>query len=125
MGFIKGTYLFVGGRGCVYALKRDSGQVAWETPLKEGWFKKGRDFVSVIEGLDHLYAVSYGIVFAIDKESGTIIWQSEIRHLRHAVATLAIDGAVMAPPTCMNEVAAEGEADGPGDGNGNGGNGGD
>jgi outer membrane protein assembly factor BamB len=93
---IKSQFLYIGGGGRVYALERSTGRKAWETELKTGWFKSGKDFVSLVEGLDHLYAVSYGIVFALHKGSGEILWRQEIPALRYQIATLTIDGAALA-----------------------------
>jgi outer membrane protein assembly factor BamB len=117
---MKGKYVYIGGAGLIYALDRATGSIVWEVELKTGWIKSGKDFVSLVEGLDHIYAVSYGIVFAIDKMSGRILWQNELKRLKHEIATLTVDGAAVAALLATREASLAVEADGGDGGNGNG-----
>jgi outer membrane protein assembly factor BamB len=88
-------YLFVGGNSRVFALDKSTGGIAWDIQLKSGWFKTGKDFVTLSEGVDYLFAFSHGIAFCLDKESGTTIWQREISELKHHVASLAVDATLL------------------------------
>ena len=116
-------YLFLAGRGRVYALDKLQGTIVWETHLKPGFFKTDKDFVTLSEGLDFLYAFSYGIAFCIDKYTGKVLWQTEIKHLKHEVASLAVDATVLGGFGADSDtVELGGDGDG---GDGDGGDGGD
>lgn len=86
-------YLYVGGRGRVFALDKRTGTPMWRTELKSGWFKWGHSFVTLVEGLDRIYAFAYGTVSCLTKDRGEILWQKEIRELKSSLASLAVDAA--------------------------------
>ena len=116
----KFTQIFIGGRGRVYALDKNTGNLLWETKLKDGFFKSGNDLVSLLETDTHLYAFSYGTLYRLIKNSGDVEWQTHIPHLKHYVGLLAVDGY-----TNSLEVGLGCGGDSDGDGDGDGGDGGD
>lgn len=116
-------YLFIGGRGRVYALDKSDGSIKWEVELKTGFFKAGSGFVTLSEGVDFLFAFSYGIAFCIDKYTGTILWQTLIKHLKHEVASMAVDATILGGGgfdggTSDTVESDAGDASGDGDGDG-------
>lgn len=111
--------IFLGGEGHVFALCRNSGEILWQTELKSGYFKTGRDFVSLLETKKGLFAFSYGTLYRIEPKTGAILWQNKINQLKHSVGILATDHCV----SFTSEIACGGDSDGGGDG-GDGGDGG-
>lgn len=115
-------FLFIGGRGRVYALDKVDGSIIWDIKLKSGFFKTGKDFVTLSEGLDFLFAFSYGIAFCIDKYTGNILWQREIKELKHEAASLAVDATLLG---CGPDSGTSDTVDIGGDGDADAGDGGD
>jgi len=108
--------IFVGGRGHVYALDKETGTLLWDITLKEGFFKTGNELVSLLETAERLYAFSYGTLYRIEKKSGRIEWQTHIPHLKHHAGLMAVEGYV-------NSIEVGVSCDG--DSGGDGGDGGD
>lgn len=89
--------IYVGGGGCVYAIRRADGGVVWEAQLLKGFFKSGSNFVSLLETPDTLYAFTSGTLFALEKDSGKTRWSTEIPHLKHypgLLTTLGLSSAL-------------------------------
>ena len=120
---LSSPYLFIGGRGRIYALDKMSGQTVWQVELKKGWFRSGNDFVTLAEGADHLFAFSCGIAFCIEKWTGNLLWQSEIKRLRNHIASLAVDATLLGTLSASTGADAAVLADADGD-DGDGGDGG-
>jgi outer membrane protein assembly factor BamB len=112
--------IFLGGAGHVFALCRNSGDVLWETELKPGFFKMGKDFVSLLETKKGLFAFAYGTLYRIDPLRGDILWQKKIDKLKNSVGIISTDCYV----SFGAEIASGGDCDGGGDGSGDGGDGG-
>lgn len=117
-------YLFIGGRSNIYALDKLSGEIVWEVTLKPGFFKSGKDFVTLSEGLDFLFAFTHGIAFCLDKYTGRIIWQTTIKHLKHHVTSMTADATLLGGGFEAGSSDAPESDDGDGDG-GDGDGGGD
>lgn len=75
--------LYVGIRGSVVALHRDTGEIAWRTHLK------GAEFVNLIVDGDHIYATTYGEAFCLDARSGQSLWHNRLKGLGLGLASLA------------------------------------
>lgn len=108
-------YLFVGGRSYVYALDKLSGDIVWEVALKAGFFKSGKDFVTLSEGLDFLFAFAHGTAFCIDKYTGRIIWQTRIKRLKHEIASMSVDATLLGGGFDAGSTDASESDDGDGD----------
>ena len=89
------SVVFVGIKGAVLAVDRDSGHTQWTTNLK------GSDFVTVILQDDCLFAASRGRLYRLDPGSGHILWSNDLPGLGWGIVSIA--GAAQAP--------AAGEAD--------------
>ncbi|MEM8781956.1 MAG: hypothetical protein AAGE65_03780, partial [Planctomycetota bacterium] len=113
--------------GFVYALHKHDGSVVWERELKPGFWKTGKDFVTLLEGKHFLFACAFGIVFCLRKDDGSVVWQNEIKKLKHDVASLAVDATLLAAqPNAQGSDAAIGvDGDSGSDGSGGDGGGGD
>lgn len=85
-------YIFIGGRGRIFALDKMTGNTLWEVQLKDGFLKVGNDLVSLLETRDRLYAFSYGTLYRIKKDTGEIEWKTYIPYLKHHAGLLAVDG---------------------------------
>ena len=114
-------YLFIGARGRVLALEKHTGREVWRIELKTGFFRTGKDFVTLSEGVDHLFAFSYGIAFCIDKGNGRILWQTEIKELKQHVASLAVDATLLGSAGADSGGSDTAELDGDGQGGDGGG----
>lgn len=115
-------YLFIGGRGRVYALDKIGGQIVWEIQLKTGFFRTGSDFVTLSEGVDFLFAFTYGIAFCLDKYTGKIVWQTPIKELKHHASSMVVDATLLGGGF---DAGSSDSAESDGDGDGDGGDGGD
>jgi outer membrane protein assembly factor BamB len=130
---IDSPYLFVGGKGRVYALLKRTGAIVWDIELKKGGLfgmKGGCDFVTLVEGQSNLFAFAYGTAYCLSKSTGKVMWQSEIKDLKNHIASLAVDANLVGARRSGNAdgawvAAGAGGDGGDGDGDGGGGDGGD
>jgi len=75
--------IYIGIKGAVLALDRDSGQIVWRTELK------GTDFVNVmVEGGD-LFAASRGELYRLNPATGDIMWRNTLPGLGWGIVTAA------------------------------------
>ena len=77
-------FLYVGIRGSVVAVAKDTGEVAWLHRLR-----KGSGFVPIVREGPHLYAVSGGEVTCLDARTGEPVWHNPLKGLGTGYATLA------------------------------------
>jgi hypothetical protein len=75
--------VFVGVKGTVTALDRESGERVWETALK------GSDFVNVMQQGSDLFAASRGRLYRLDPASGDILWLNELPGMGYGIVTIA------------------------------------
>jgi hypothetical protein len=120
-------FVYIGGNGYVYALLTRSGEVAWETELKPGWFKTGNNFVSLMEDGQYLYAFSYGTFYKLKKSTGEIVAKgNEIKNLKNKAGVFSVDpDASTGGAVAIGSDGGDGSGDGGGGGDGDGGGGGD
>lgn len=76
--------LFLGIKGYVLALRRDSGQQLWET-------KVGSGFVNVVMEGDRLYSLCQGEICCLDPLTGKQLWKNPLRGYGLGLATIAFD----------------------------------
>lgn len=75
--------IFVGLRGYVLALDRDSGQVVWSNDrLKSG-------YTTLLLDGDRLIASTNGYMYCLDPLTGEILWQNPLRGYGTGVTDLA------------------------------------
>lgn len=79
----RGSTIFVGLRGAVVAVDRDSGATIWERHLK------GADFVSLTQQDGDLFAASRGRIYRIDPSSGDILWVNDLAGLGWGIVSIA------------------------------------
>ena len=78
--------IFIGIKGSVVALYRNSGQQAWATHLK------GMDFVNVLLEDGVVLATCSGEVFCLDALNGTALWHNPLKGFGRGLATMATEG---------------------------------
>ena len=80
--------LFIGIQGTVLALDRDTGETAWESPLKGG------DFVNVVLDGAELYAATRGELYRLDPATGRILWKNKLKGKGFGLVAIAqaLDG---------------------------------
>src|SRR5262245_45910011 len=92
--------VYLGIRGTVVALDRDSGAELWRTPLK-GW-----NFVNLtLEGED-LFATTYGEIYCLDAATGQIRWNNRLRGLGYGLVSIAGASNMALVGQYDNDVAA-------------------
>jgi len=75
--------VFVGIKGTVLAVDRDTGETRWTTNLK------GSEFVNVsVDGGD-LFAASRGRLYRLDPTTGEIRWCNELPGLGYGLVSIA------------------------------------
>ena len=79
----RSNMVFVGLKGAVTAIDRDTGTTRWAANLK------GSDFVTVAVQNGDLYAASKGRLYRLDPDSGTILWCNELPGLGWGIVTIA------------------------------------
>jgi len=77
--------IFIGIKGSVVALYRDTGRQAWATRLK------GIDFVNVVLEREKLLATCCGEIFCLDALAGRVLWQNPLRGYGRGLATIATE----------------------------------
>ena len=65
-------YLYVGIKGRVLAVNRDTGVIAWEARLK------GSQMVTIHVDGDRLFAATKGEIFCLNPVSGGQLWQNSL-----------------------------------------------
>jgi outer membrane protein assembly factor BamB len=75
--------LFIGIKGSVVALHRDTGDQVWATHLK------GSDFVNVVSQDGKIFATCCGEVFCLKSMTGEGLWHNRLKGLGTGLATIA------------------------------------
>ena len=75
--------IFIGIRGKVVALDRETGQQLWKAELK------GSDFVNVMLDVDRVIAATKGEVFCLDAATGQLWWRNELPGEGRGLVTIA------------------------------------
>jgi outer membrane protein assembly factor BamB len=96
-------YVFVGLRGRVVALDRDTGAIAWA--CKE---MKGSSYVTLLLDGERLIVSSGGYLYCLDPENGRIVWHNPLRGYGVGVAHLV---SVRGQPTPVTAQAAQADAE--------------
>ncbi len=78
----KQTLIFVGIKGCVVALDRDSGNEVWRAEL-------GSDYVTVLWDGEALFAATSGELTRLDPASGAALWYNKLKGLGRGLVNLA------------------------------------
>lgn len=96
-------FLYVGIKGCVVAVRKDSGTIEWNHRLP-----RGSSFVPIVREGPHLYAISGGELSCLDARTGEVVWHNRLKGYGTGYATLA--GAEDATAAIAAEVAARAAA---------------
>jgi outer membrane protein assembly factor BamB len=83
--------VFIGIRGAVVALNRNSGVRAWVARLK------GSEFVNVVLEGNYIFAATYGEIFCLDPVTGQRIWHNPLKGYGTGLATIATSFGSSAP----------------------------
>jgi len=88
--------LFVGIKGCVVALRRDSGEQVWSTKL-------GGHFVNVMLDNERLLAASHGEIFCLDPLTGRPLWHNPLKGYGIGLVTMVATGLVASSTAVLAE----------------------
>jgi outer membrane protein assembly factor BamB len=80
--------VFIGIKGSVIALKRETGEQVWATSLK------GIDFVNVVIEDDIVYATTSGEIYRLDPATGDGLWHNELKGFGRGLATIATSQSI-------------------------------
>ena len=75
--------IYIGMKGAVMALERNTGKERWRTHLKSSHF-----VVVVLDG-DLLIAHTKGELFGVDAKTGEILWKNGLEGMGYGYATVA------------------------------------
>jgi outer membrane protein assembly factor BamB len=84
---VEKSLLFIGIKGAVLALDRNSGEEVWQTSVK------GTDFVNLVIDEDNLYATARGEIFCLNPANGDIRWHNKLSGLGFGLITIATSPA--------------------------------
>ncbi len=90
--------IFIGIKGSVVALYRDTGQQAWAMHLK------GLDFVNIVLEGDKVLAMACGEIFCLNALGGEVLWHNPLKCYGRGLATIAMEDN---PGTSHTSVLAE------------------
>jgi outer membrane protein assembly factor BamB len=76
------SLLFVGIRGRVVALDRETGDEMWRVQF-------GSDYLTVFWDGDALFAATAGEIWRLDPETGGLVWHNKMRGLGQGLVSLA------------------------------------
>ena len=79
----KTDLIFLGIRGSVVALEKNSGRRAWETKLK------GSNFVTLLVDGKQIFAGAQGEIFCLDAATGKIIWHDGLKGYGFGLMSIA------------------------------------
>ena len=87
---------FIGVRGHVLAINKETGEVLWKTYLDSGF---GDSFVSLATDGAFVFAHSRGKLFCLNAASGQMLWTNELPDLGYGLASIcATAGPTDSPP---------------------------
>lgn len=78
--------IYVGIKGSVLALDRDSGRILWSTNVK------GSSFVTVVDDGPRVFALSHGETYCLDAGTGTVIWHNPLKGCGIGIGSIAVPG---------------------------------
>lgn len=77
--------VFIGIKGSVIALNRQTGEQVWLTRLK------GSDFVNVVCQDGVILASGHGEIFCLEPSSGRVLWHNPLKGFGLGLATIALE----------------------------------
>ena len=89
--------LFIGIRGAVLALDKQSGARVWETNLESSGF-----VTLLVEG-NQVFAGTHGKVFCLNAATGELLWQDGLRGYGYGLLSLATQSQSVNPSTAAAE----------------------
>ena len=100
----------MGAGSYVAAIDPRNGREFWRTALREGLFKSGYSFVTVLVDGDLVYAHAYGYLYALDARTGAKLWENPLRGMGAGMASLAVQGSSSGvAPTAAYQTAKDEE----------------
>ncbi len=79
--------VYIGIKGSVLALDRNSGTIIWRAALV------GSDFVNLVGAGKNIFATTKGEVFCLDSQSGAVLWHNRLKGLGIGLASLLVGAA--------------------------------
>ena len=70
---MRANHVYVGLKGSVLALERESGRILWQRELA------GSSFVNLIEEGNHIFALSQGEAYCLDAGTGALLWHNPLK----------------------------------------------
>jgi outer membrane protein assembly factor BamB len=96
--------VYVGIRGSVVALDRNSGRRIWEAHLK------GSSFVTVLVDGNCVFAGTQGEIFCLDAGSGRILWQDGLKGYGLGLVSIATQNGCSNPAAAAAEISRQQQA---------------
>jgi len=93
--------LYLGIKGSVVALNKETGKQIWKTHLK------GSQYVTITQDEEHVFAHTNGELFCIVKKTGKFLWNNGLSGLGYGYTSIAIDGGNEVNPTVPQAIASD------------------
>jgi len=93
--------IYVGIKGTVIALERNSGQILWEKDLA------GSSFVNVVDDGNRVFALSQGEAYCLDADTGSILWHNSLKGVGLGLGSLVVPGRPLQPAAIAAQIAAD------------------
>ena len=90
-------FLYIGIKGSVVALDRNSGQQVWVTHLK------GSDFVNLLIEDGKIFASCHGEIFCLDSLTGEGLWHNRLKGFGTDLSTMSTDDTLRGTLTALEE----------------------
>ena len=100
---MRANSVYVGIKGTVLALERNSGRILWQRNLA------GSSFVNLVESGQQLFALSQGEAYCLDAETGAILWHNPLKGLGLGIGSIQVSGhpSAAAPAAAIHAAAEE------------------
>lgn len=98
---IEKELIYVGVKGAVTAIKRDSGRTYWSTHLRGG------GFVNLVITDTAIFAHANGHLYCLDPRTGEVKWENQLTGLGYGTAALATVETRVDPDAVIAELIAQ------------------
>jgi len=101
---MRANHVYVGLKGSVLALERESGRILWQRELA------GSSFVNLIEDGDHIFALSQGEAYCLDAGTGALIWHNPLKGFGLGIGSILVSGQPARSAGAVAQIIAAEEA---------------
>ena len=101
---MRANHVYVGLKGSVLALERESGRILWQRELA------GSSFVNLIEEGNHIFALSQGEAYCLDAGTGALLWHNPLKGFGLGIGSILVSGQPARNTAAVAQIIAAEEA---------------